>query len=150
MSPDLQPFAQELTEMYIRSGLPRSIAEIVVHLTICEPAEQTALNLQKQLRLSAGSVSTALNMLVTAGLVSRTKLPGSKRYTYELKSEAWEQSILQRIATIERLAQLAEQGVKLAPSNPRLSAMHDMYQYFGVEFKDIMSRFQAHSRSARP
>ncbi len=144
MTQDTKHFADELTQGYILSGLPRSVAELLVFLTICEPAEQTAASLREQLNLSTGSISTALNMLVAAGLVSRTKPAGSKYYTYELKSEAWEHSIMQRIAAIEQLATVANRGVKLMPNNPRLSSMYDMYQYFGTEFKDLMSRY--HSR----
>jgi DNA-binding transcriptional regulator GbsR (MarR family) len=143
MAQNTNHFADDLTRGYIQSGLPRSVAELLVFLTICEPAEQTAAGLREQLDLSTGSISTALNMLVAAGLVSRTKLARSKHYTYELKSEAWEHSIMQRIAAIEQLAAVASRGVKLMPNNPRLSSMYDMYEYFGAEFKNLMSRYRS-------
>jgi DNA-binding transcriptional regulator GbsR (MarR family) len=143
---DLQNFTETLTKIYIASGLPHSMSKVLVYLTLCIPAQQTAPDIQKNLALSAGSVSTALNSLVRTGLIARSKKLGDKHYFYELDSDAWERSIMQRLESLDYLVELAQQGIALMPNNKRLIAMHDIYLYFGNEFKDLMRRYTGHKR----
>jgi predicted transcriptional regulator len=141
MNNELKAYSESLVKVYIESGLTNSTARVLVYLTLCEPTSQAATSIQQHVSLSAGSVSTALNLLLRSGLIIRTKSSGDKRYFYELESESWQRSVMQRLVSVDHLVHIADKGIKLAPDNKRLIAMYEMYSFFGLELKEMMKRF---------
>lgn len=109
------------------SGLPPSVGRVLGLLLICVPEQQSAEALQVQLRLSAGSVSTALTLLQQLGLVQRVTRPGERKLFYRQDPACWQKLIDSRTKQVQRCIELSEQGLRLRPRDKRLVAMRDLY-----------------------
>ncbi len=84
--------------------------------------------IQSQLKLSAGSVSSALQLLQKIGLVSKTTFPEDRRFYYELAPDCWQKMIDTSKQTISRGVSLADEGLELNKNNDRLKGMRRLYQ----------------------
>ena len=125
--PSVQAFVEEFSLLLSQAGLPRSVGRTLGFLLICLPDQQAAEDLQAQLRLSAGSVSTALTLLQNMGLVERVSLPGERRLYYRQDPECWQKLLEARVHQMEQGARLAEKGLLARPGDSRLLAMRDLY-----------------------
>jgi len=120
-----QSFVEDLGVLG-REGLPRSATRILGWLVVCTPAHQTGPELQRGLHLSAGSVSTATDLLLQLGLIERTTFPGDRRLHYRLRADAWEVVLGQRLQVFRQLRQVAEAAAASGGGdNDRLRSMRD-------------------------
>lgn len=133
-------FVQRFERFSIASGMSKSVAKVLGYLTICQPARQTAVQIQSALGLSAGSVSGALNTLHRIGLIERYRHDDDRRHYYELDSDGWRRATLQKLASLGAWVELAEYGLERDPKNTRLVEMRDVYVEFEKEFADISRR----------
>lgn len=140
--PELNEFVAQMNAFSIAMGLPPSIAKILTHLTVCQPATQTAAEISTELGMSAGSVSEALGMLRHVELIERKKKPGDRRFYYEILPDGWKRATLRRFRTLDEGIKIADIGLKVEPENQRLRAMHEMYSIFSREFADFEKRFK--------
>ena len=109
-----------------REGLPRSATRILGWLVVCTPAHQTGPELQRGLQLSAGSVSTATDLLLQLGLIERTTFPTDRRLHYRLRPEAWGVVLGQRLQVFRQLRQVTETATASGgDDNDRLRSMRD-------------------------
>lgn len=127
----------------IMNGMSRSMSRVLGHLTVCEPSRQSAVDIQKSLKLSAGSVSSSLTMLRRAGLIERYQNDNERRFYYELDSEGWRRSTVKKLQSLGQWVELAEYGLRASPRNPRLIMMRDIFKQFDQEFADIARRLDA-------
>lgn len=85
---------EEILELAVRTGLPRMTARVHLDLLLAEDGRRTAAELVRRLRVSAASVSVAVNFLVQHGYVRRERDPGRRRDVYVVDDGAWYQSIV--------------------------------------------------------
>src|SRR6202012_2550680 len=64
-------FVDDMGRLVLAYGAPRSLMRVLGWTVVCETPDQTASDVQKELGLSAGSVSTSLRFLGDMGLVER-------------------------------------------------------------------------------
>ena len=121
-------------------GLPRSVAKVLGWLIICKPQEQSSDQVQQQVSLSAGSVSTALAMLVDMQLVERIKLPGQRKPYYRLVPNGFIKSVERRFETFKMAEQIADAGLEIAPGDDRLIAMKQLYSFLDREMQEVAKR----------
>ncbi len=119
-----QSFVEDLGVLG-REGLPRSATRILGWLVVCTPPHQTGPELQRGLHLSAGSVSTATDLLLQLGLIERTTFPTDRRLHYRLRPDAWEVVLGQRLQVFRQLRQVAETASASGGDNDRLRSMRD-------------------------
>jgi len=113
------------------TGMPPSHARVVAWLVVCEPAEQSAEELQAALGLSAGAISMAATALVRMGVVERTLRGGTRRLHYRIDPDGWRRVLRMRIEVIRQLRSTAAQALPHArESRDRLDEMHAMYAWF--------------------
>ncbi len=142
MRPEFTQFITDMTAFGVSAGLPPSTARILAYLTICEPAKQTVVDMKQHLQLSTGSISEALSMLRRSGLITRTKLPGSRELVYELSTTGWEDATIHKFSLTRQGVLLAEEGLIAAPNNQRLMAMRRLYYTFSETFEDFVMRLK--------
>lgn len=110
---------EEILELAVRTGLPRMTARVHLDLLLAEDGRRTAAELVRRLRVSAASVSVAVNFLVQHGYVRRERDPRRRRDVYVVDDGAWYQSIVisaqQTLASAR--ASLTAAGA-LAPDSP--------------------------------
>ncbi|WP_416905598.1 MarR family transcriptional regulator [Micromonospora echinospora] len=85
---------EEIIELAVRSGLPRTTARVHVDLLLSEDGTRTAAQLARRLQVSPASVSVAVNYLVQHGYVRRERDPQRRRDVYVLDDEAWYHSVV--------------------------------------------------------
>ncbi len=87
--PNQQDAAEELALVLTNHGLQRMTARVLATLLFTEQPTITAGELAASLRASAGSISGAVKMLMSVGLVERVPAPASRRDHYRLRDNAW-------------------------------------------------------------
>jgi DNA-binding transcriptional ArsR family regulator len=142
-------------------GLPRTMTRLLGWLVICDPPHQSAQQLQRALRLSAGSVSTGLGELTRAGLVERISFPGDRHTYCRIKPNGWQQLLAARIRVLVEIRDLADRALTAAggEADHRLLELRDFYASFerlmaGILDEPPSSQLEspqgtAHSRSRR-
>ena len=91
----------------------------------------TAAELGEQLGASAGSISGAITMLRTVGLIEPAPVPGSRRAHYRMRDDAWATLMSSQNAMVQVMQDIAEAGVASTPPDSpaarRLERMRDFY-----------------------
>ncbi|MFI2240526.1 GbsR/MarR family transcriptional regulator [Streptomyces chrestomyceticus] len=85
---------QEVIELAVRAGLPRTTARVHVDLLLSEDGKRTAAELTRRLGVSPASVSVAVNYLVQHGYVRRERDPHRRRDVYVVDDDAWYHSVV--------------------------------------------------------
>lgn len=85
---------EEIIELAVRSGMPRTTARVHVDLLLSEDGRRTAAELTRRLKLSPASVSVAVNFLVQQGFVRRERDPQRRRDIYVIDDDAWYHSMV--------------------------------------------------------
>lgn len=121
-------FIEHFSLLISERGLPRSTGKVLGLLLICEPRYQSAEAMQQQLRLSTGSVSTALQLLQRLDLVYKRTFPDERRFYYELALDCWKKLIESGRRQMKWGITLADEGLALSKGNDRLKGMRRLYQ----------------------
>ena len=129
-------------------GLPKSVAQVLGYLLICQPLQQSASALEERLQLSTGSTSRALHMLLDAHIIEQVRIPHDRKHYYQAKKDGLEQSVRSRMSGMQAAAQVAEFGLGIDASNNRLLAMRDLYSYLDQQFRAILRDMDHRSNKA--
>ena len=70
-----QNFVEELGVVAFDAGVPRATVRVLAWLVVCDPAQQSAPEIQTALHLSAGAVSAATRTLIGIGMLERAAHP---------------------------------------------------------------------------
>ncbi|SEG89308.1 MarR family protein [Nonomuraea solani] len=93
-TPPVATLEQEILEMAIRAGMPRTAARVHHDLALSEDGRRTAAELSRRLQVSPASVSVAVNFLVQHGFVRRERDPRRRRDIYVIDDDAWYHAIM--------------------------------------------------------
>jgi len=126
-------------------GLPRTLVRVLGWLVVCEPPYQSAQQIQAGLRLSAGSVSAAVNALARGGLVERVAFPGDRHTYYRIGPDGWKDLMTQRFRAFGEIRRMADRAMAAAGERPdhRLEDMRNFYRWCEELFTDPMDRSSA-------
>ena len=103
-------FVDDMGGLVLAYGAPRALMRVLGWMVVCESPDQTAADVQKELELSAGSVSTSLRFLGELGLVERVSRPGDRRIFYRLNTDGWEIVLQRAIPRLQRDPRRGRQG----------------------------------------
>ena len=146
-SPTIGGFVARMGDFFDRIGQPRVAGRLFGHLLICDPAEQSAAQLQQAIGASAGSVNTMLRRLQAAGLVERRGEVGGRRLWYKIAPGAFARALAARVPLVTELKELAEIGLEaITPGGKRaqrLLEMRDCYAFFEEEFPAVVERYES-------
>lgn len=121
-------FIEHFSVLLHDRGLSRSTGKVLGFLLICEPRYQPAETIQQQLKLSVGSVSTALQLLQRLELVQRRTFPEDRRFYYELAPDCWNRLIHASKKQMQWGVVLADEALAFSTNNDRLIGMRRLYQ----------------------
>jgi DNA-binding transcriptional regulator GbsR (MarR family) len=124
-------FVEDMGGLILVHGTPRALMRVLGFMVVCEPADQTATDLQRELGLSAGSVSTSLRMLGDIGIVERVTRPRDRRIFYRLHPDGWELILEQRFRAFNEIRRVADRAVEAGGDEvgPRLTEMRDTWRF---------------------
>lgn len=93
-TPPVATMEQEIIEMVVRAGMPRTAARVHHDLMLAEDGRRTAAELAHRLKVSPASVSVAVNFLAQQGFVRRERDPRRRRDIYVIDDEACYHAIM--------------------------------------------------------
>ena len=131
---------EDMGGMVLVNGAPRALMRVLGWMVVCEPSDQTAADVQSELGLSAGSVSTSLRYLGEIGLVERVSRPGDRRIFYRMHTDGWEVMLQQRFRAFNEIRQVAEKAVAAAAgqANDRLHEMRDTWAFLEASSAELL------------
>ena len=144
---DSSEVAERLALALNQNGMQRMIARVLAAFLFSDQESVTAAELGEQLGASAGSISGAITMLRTVGLIEPAPVPGSRRAHYRMRDDAWATLMSSQNAMVQVMQDIAEAGVaSTPPGSPaarRLEGMRDFYAYLFAELPALIERWRA-------
>lgn len=113
---------EKLSSSFSIGDVPPSTLRVLAWLLVAHAPEQSAETIQKELDMSSGSVSMALNTLHYLGLIERTSVPGSRRLRYRVAEDMTALLAERQAASFRRLNEVTHEALKQNPNNTRLRA----------------------------
>ncbi|MEV4582518.1 helix-turn-helix domain-containing protein [Nonomuraea jabiensis] len=124
-APPAEAMEQEILEMAVRAGMPRTAARVHHDLMLSEDGRRTAAELARRLNVSPASVSVAVNYLVEQGYARRERDPRRRRDIYVIDNDAWYRSVVisrrQTLETVRATMAAAETFGLDSPVGERLA-----------------------------
>ncbi|MFG2017116.1 GbsR/MarR family transcriptional regulator [Actinomadura geliboluensis] len=151
---DTTEAAERMALALAQGGLQKATARVLAALLFADAASVTAPELAEQLGISSGSVSGAIKMLSTVGLIERVPAPGSRREHYRLRDGAWATLMSAQNAVVQVMFEAADQGIAAAgadsPAARRLTEMRDFYGFMFRELPALVDQWRAERDQRRP
>ncbi|MGP4023922.1 GbsR/MarR family transcriptional regulator [Actinomadura sp. 3N407] len=138
--------AERLALALTQGGMQKATARVLAAFLFSERDSVTAGDLGGELGISSGSVSGAIKMLSTVGLIERAPAPGSRREHYRLREGAWATLMSAQNAMLQTMMDSAEEGIAAtaedSPARRRLTEMRDFYAYLFRELPAVIERWE--------
>ncbi|MBO2456843.1 GbsR/MarR family transcriptional regulator [Actinomadura violacea] len=92
----------------------------------------------ERLGIGSGSVSGAIKMLSTVGLIERAPAPGSRREHYRVREGAWATLMSAQNGMVQAMFEAADQGIEAAgPDSPAARWLAEMRDFYGFMFREM-------------
>nr|WP_246422040.1 MarR family transcriptional regulator [Nocardiopsis mwathae] len=128
-------------------------ARVLTAFLFTEQPTLTQGEVAEELGVSAGSVSGAIRMLTTVGLLERVPVAGSRRDHHRLRKDAWATLFTKQNHVIEAMLSAARTGLEAtgedSVAGQRLKRMHDFYAFILGEIPDLLDRWHRESGGAQ-
>jgi DNA-binding transcriptional regulator GbsR (MarR family) len=121
-------FVEKLGIYYEDYGIPR-IGGRILGLMLVSDKPLAAEQMANLLKVSRGSVSINVRLLVSNGLIERISVGGDRSDYYSVSESVWDHAIQIRIDGFNNLKRIVEQGVKAVgndSSTPTQTKLHEM------------------------
>jgi DNA-binding transcriptional regulator GbsR (MarR family) len=130
----VREYEETFTALFMQQGLPRIAAGVLTCLYTADAGSLTAAELVERLRVSPASISKAIPVLESHGLVERERGEG-RRERYVADGDVWFQSMIAAARNNAQLAETARQGVAIlgrsSPAGARLENMARFLDFVG-------------------
>ena len=138
-------FVDDMGGLVLAYGAPRALMRVLGWMVVCESPDQTAADVQRELELSAGSVSTSLRFLGELGLVERVSRPGDRRIFYRLNPWGWEAVLQRRFRAFNEIRVVADKAVMAAAgqANDRLHEMRNTWAFLEAGAAELLEGSRA-------
>jgi DNA-binding transcriptional regulator GbsR (MarR family) len=148
-------FVERFAQALYGVGMPRMAGRIWAWLLICDPPEQTAADLARELHASRGSISGMARFLESLGLVHRWTRPRDRREHFHVPPGAVSGVMRARMGTTIAIRRLADEGLELLTERPpedraRLEEVRDLYEFMERELPRLLDRFAQERAPYRP
>lgn len=130
---------------FAANGFPRMPASVLVALMASEEGALTAEQLAVELGASPAAISGAVRYLGVVGMVQRHRIPGERRYVYELPEHAWYTGSLTKTDMYVAMSRIAESASKsLGPrGGERMLEMADFFRFLQARMPDLLDEWTA-------
>lgn len=144
-------FVEDMGGLVMVQGTPRAVMRVLGWMIVCAPPEQTATQVQEELALSAGSVSTSLRTLCEVGILERVARPGDRRIYYRLGSQGWERVLEARFRALTEMRLVAERALDASrgEADSRLVEMRDTYALMEDGVKELLRQSMERNAASR-
>jgi DNA-binding transcriptional regulator GbsR (MarR family) len=145
-------FVEEIGLVFDSMHLPRMAGRVLGAILLGPADGPTAADLAETLQASKGSISNMTQLLIHYRFVERTVRAGDRRDRFVIKSGAWARMMLWRLELLQRLQELAGDGLELLgpEGNPEpLQEVRDMYAFLERELPKLFDRWEVERPAAR-
>jgi hypothetical protein len=145
-------FVEEIGLVFDSMHLPRMAGRVLGAILLGPADGLTASDLADTLQASKGSISNMTQLLMHYRFVDRTVRAGDRRDRFVIRSGAWARMMLWRVELLQRLQELAGDGLELLgpDGNPEpLQEVRDMYAFLERELPKLFDRFEETRNQAR-
>lgn len=156
-APSTSEVAERLALALHEGGMQRMVARVLAAFLFSERESVTAGELGEDLGASAGSISGAITMLRTVGLIEPSPVPGSRRMHYRMRDDAWATLMTGQNAMFGLMQEIAAAGLAATADDSlaaaRLREMQGFYSYLLAELPGLLERWRDRRpeiRSGRP
>lgn len=137
------PVAQIVSAL-AANGFPRMPASVMMAIMVSEEGILTADQLAGLLSASPAAISGAVRYLGTVGMIYRHRLPGTRRYGYELPVHAWYTASLEKTDLYHLVIRLAETAAPtLGPrAAERVQEMADFFRFLERRMPEMLAEWR--------
>ncbi len=131
-----------------RLGHSRAEGRLLAWLLLCEPPEQSMMDISRALNISKGALSVSLRRLVDHGLVERRRKPGERHDLFRFDSASigrLMENVFAGMALMERLLARSRE-LPGQQKNERLLTMHALYARLTEEMPVLLERWRTDVR----
>lgn len=123
-----------------RTGIPRTAANVMTALYTGDADGLTAADLAQRLHVSPATISSAVGVLETQGLIRRERDASSRRDRYILDEDAWFQATLASGRQLRDLAEASRDGIAVfGAGTPAASRFHTMSEFLEFVAHDVIA-----------
>ncbi|TDC80567.1 MarR family transcriptional regulator [Actinomadura sp. 7K507] len=135
---DTTEAAEHLALVLAQGGLQKATARVLAAFMFADEDSVTAPDLAERLGISSGSVSGAIKMLSTVGLIERAPAPGSRREHYRVREGAWATLMSAQNGMVQAMFEAADRGIEAAgPGSPATRRLDEMRDFYGFMFREM-------------
>jgi DNA-binding transcriptional regulator GbsR (MarR family) len=150
---ELLDYVERFSEILVAGGMQRMSARLFTYVLADDAVSYTAAELAEGMGISLAAVSGAVRDLSMAGLLVKTRRPGTRADVYQLNEEdIWGTIFLSRSPFIERYRALAREGARTLPPGPgreRLKQTAEFMDFWLQEVLTVRDRWEAYRRERR-
>jgi hypothetical protein len=143
---EIGPAAERLALALTQGGMQRMVARTLAAFLFADRDSLTAADLVDRLGASTGSVSSAVRMLRTVGLVEPAAVPGSRREHHRMRDDAWATLMSSQNTLLALMRDVGDEGLAtVPPGGPaarRLRRMRDFYAFVLAELPALLERWE--------
>ncbi|ASU84013.1 MarR family transcriptional regulator [Nocardiopsis gilva YIM 90087] len=126
-------------------GMQRMTARVLAAFLFTEQPTLTQGEVAEELGVSAGSVSGAIKMLTTVGLLERVPVANSRRDHHRLRKDAWATLFTKQNHIVGAMQEAARAGLEATGEDSiagqRLKRMHDFYAFLFDQLPELLDRW---------
>jgi DNA-binding transcriptional regulator GbsR (MarR family) len=141
-------FIERFAAGLVEAGVPPMPARVFGALVATDSGRLTAAELAGRLGASPAAISGGVRYLVMLGMITRERVPGSRRDVYAVLDDGWYETSVRQDQALTRWASAAREGVEVlgpdTPAGDRMAGTLDFIQFMQREMADIMARWRAH------
>ena len=141
-------FVERFAAGLVEAGMPAMPARVFSALLATDSGRLTAAELATQLDASPAAISGAVRYLALVGMISRERMPGSRRAVYAVLGDVWYEVSIRQDQAITRWVAAAREGVEVldpgTPAGRRMAETLDFILFIQREMAEIMTRWRAH------
>jgi len=154
MSQEKLEFVEELGLYWSSQGNPRMEGRILGYLLITDQPYVSAAQLARDLRASAGSISTCARRLAGVGFIRRHAVAGDRAHYWTTEDDIWGSFLAgerQYLKREQKIAQRALDGLPAGEDRPRrrLENMRDYLSWLEGAHRDLLRGWTEY-RDRRP
>ncbi|WP_067226117.1 GbsR/MarR family transcriptional regulator [Streptomyces sp. NBRC 109706] len=152
---DVAAFVERFAADLNAAGLQRMPSRVFACLLASEDGALSSAQLAERLRISPAAVSGAVRYLSQVHMISRERLPGSRREQYRVDQDVWYRSFTNRDQMYRRWEQTLQSGIEaVGPTTmaaERLAETAAFMAFLEEQMAQLLDRWHAHrSVSGRP
>ncbi|MEU6348690.1 helix-turn-helix domain-containing protein [Streptomyces sp. NPDC047072] len=125
----VRAYEESFTTLLMQQGLPKMMSRVLVCLYTSDAGSLTASELARHLEVSPASISKAITLLESQGLIRRER-DERRRERYVVDNDVWYQGMIASARGHAQMAETARQGVSLlGPDSPAAVRLENIARF---------------------